>query len=140
MKHVAMILGSVIFSIATVHAADIAKDAQEKIEKWQDGFMNVCQNAFEKEAGAQSSKEYCLCIVDSHKNYILGKIKEGEKIDVDEHLKELKALYQNSSSPVATEDDDEAGEPSMADIDIDLSKACLDKLKSPKAKKEPAKK
>lgn len=137
MKQIMLILGTVIFSTAAAFAsADDAKSAKSKIEKWQDRFVNQCQNQYERKSNTKYSKDYCLCIVDSHRDYILGKIKDGDEIDVDQHLKELLDLYQPSSSDT----DDEDGEPSIFDIDVEFSKKCLEKQKGLKARATPAKK
>lgn len=140
MKQIMLIIGTIIFSSAAALAsADDVKSAQTKIDKWKDGFINHCQNQFEKTSGARKSKDYCRCIVDNHREFILTKIKEGEKIDVDQHLKDLLAIYQNGSSKT-DDNDNETEEITIVDIDIEFSKKCLEKNKGLKARSTPAKK
>lgn len=137
MKQIMLILGALVFSSAAAFAsADDAKSAKAKIERWQSRFVNQCQNQYERNSNTKFSKEYCLCIVDSHRDFILGKIKEGEKIDVEDHLEDLLELYSSSNN----DNDDEDDAPSIFDIDAEFAKKCLEKHKASKARATPAKK
>lgn len=113
------------------------KATEEKISKWQDGFLKQCQNQVESATELKRSHDYCLCVVQKHHGYLVKKINEDEKIDVEQHLKELLDLY--SRAPSASGEDD-SDEPSIVDLDIDLVGSCLKAAKPRSAPAKPKKK
>ena len=127
MKDTLLALMTAMTLTSQAFAADTAKTVDEKVSKWKDGFLNHCQNQADK-SGAKNSKEYCVCIVAKHRDYLVGKIKADEDINIDEHLKELTKVYRDGASQDSDDDT-----PSIVDLDIDLAQSCLAKNKKTRA-------
>lgn len=136
MKKTMMIFSALMLvsSIALANASDKAESVKmvdSQIAKWQDGFLKYCQNQTERATENKRSKEFCLCAIKKHRDFLVKKIDDGEDVDVAQHLKDLSDMYKNASGS-----DTDSDEPTIADLDMDLTRSCLKSKPAQPAKKK----